>query len=543
MNLVIALLQAAVLWSLQQSLTSGIWPATSAGLSTALYLVVLGVPPALLILWSHHEKPALWKSVTGLATFLGVAGYLAFRDFPAPFKPWDLDDVEAMGFIAPLLLGWLLFLSLLRARLESGRWRSPYPTLFRSASGSLLTLAEAAIFTGLFWILLFLWAALFEILGNSFFKDVFGDPRFAYPATTVAFALAVQVIGASDRWIAGVLEQILGLLKWLLPLAGLIVVAFTLALIPKLPALLGSGQKVLDSGILLALIVVTMLLINAAFRDGETEPDYGAWLRQALRIVPVLLTVVAVTALYSLLLRTIDLGLTPSRYWGLVTATFAFLLTAGYAYAAVRRGPWLSAIRKINFSMAVVLLVALAIGLTPVGDPLRWSVTDQLQRALTAQTEESRDGALNFLRFDAGMQGKRALQALAKSESALGREAARLLAASSRPKTELVDPSATPERLRRWRASIRTYPEGSSITIGLDAALRDEFLRSASTLDPGGNAPQPIVVFADLNADGANEAMLIAGTRRGDPQIVRDYRIFVGDGVDQWRRASRGEFK
>lgn len=543
MNFVVALLQAAVLWSLQQSLTSGTWPATSAGLSTALYLVSLGVPSALLILWSHHAKPILWKSVTGLATFLGVAGYLAFSDFPAPFKPWDLDDVETMGFIAPLLLGWLLFLSLLRARLESGRWRSPYPTLFRSAWSSLLTLGEAVLFTGLFWILLFLWAALFEILGNPFFKDIFSDPRFAYPATTVAFALAVQVIGASDRWLVGVLEQILGLLKWLLPLAGLIVVAFTLALIPKLPALLGSGQKVLDSGILLALIAVTMLLLNAAFRDGETEPDYGAWLRQALRIVPVLLTVVAATALYSVLLRTADLGLTPSRYWGLVTATFAFLFTTGYAYAAVRRGPWMSHIKEINFFLTLGLLFVLAIGLTPVGDPLRLSVANQLQRALAAQTEQSRDGALNFLRFDAGVRGTRALEALAASESMLGREAARLLAASSRPKPEPADPNVTPERLRRWRDSIRTYPEGSEISSGLDAALRDEFLRSASALDPGGNAPAPIIVFADLNADGSNEAMLIAGTRRGDPQIVRDYRIFIGDEEDQWRRASRGEFK
>jgi len=66
-------------------------------------------------------------------------------------------------------------------------------------------------------------------------------------------------------------------------------------------------------------------------------------------------------------------------------------------------------------------------------------------------------------------------------------------------------------------------------------------MRSATTLDPGGNSSTPIMVFTDLNADGAADAVLIVGTRRGDPQITRDYRIFIAENAD-WRLASKGSF-
>jgi len=124
-----------------------------------------------------------------------------------------------------------------------------------------------------------------------------------------------------------------------LPLAGIIVAALTLALIPKLPVLIDSGEKIFNSAILLALVAVTVLLINAAFRDGATEPDYRPWLKRALRVEPVLLTVVAATALHSLSVRTLELGLTPARYWGLIAAAVASLFSASYAYAALRSGP------------------------------------------------------------------------------------------------------------------------------------------------------------------------------------------------------------
>jgi hypothetical protein len=542
--LVLALIQALALWWLHQSIDSGAWPASAPGGLFAAYLVAVFLPLTLLVLWAHRHDRVLWVSGVAVAAFLAFTGYGSFGEI-------SLEEDRIAGFLLPWAVAWLIALPMLRARLETGRWRTPYPVLFRSAWRSYLTLAESALFTGAFWLLLLLWAALFETLGNDFFKTVFSDPRFVYPATTLAFATATQIIGSSDRFIDGVLDQLLGLMKWLLPLAGLIVIAFSLALLPKLPALLGSGERVINSAVLLALVAVTLLLFNAAYREGNLDPGYGNWLQQALRVVPPLLVLIALTALYSMSVRLIELGLTPARYWGLVTAIFAVLYAVGYAYASLRAGPWLGAISRVNFGVSVILLTTLLVSLTPIADPLRLSVASQLKRALAASTADARASALRFLRFDSSEHGRNVLNAIVRGEisanqpantAALRDEARRVAALESKKSPPKADPAATPARYAAWRSTLRVIPAETSIGPSLEAVIREEFSLSASLLDPGDNAPAPQIVFVDLDGDASPEALLWAGTLRGDPQRLRDYYVFRDSG-GVWSRWSRGTWR
>lgn len=540
----LALLQALALWGLHESLNAGSWPATEPVWLGALYPFVLWVPLTVLLLWSHWRERVLWLTAGALGLFLLWSGSHILDGIAGPVTSDKLEEDAIAGFVLPWMVAWLIAVTLLRARLEAGRWRAPYPVLFRGAARSYLTLAETALFTGIFWGLLALWAGLFETLGIDFFKTLFADARFVYPATTLAVTVALRIIGNSDRLVDGVLDQLLGLLKWLAPLAGLIVVLFTVALLPKLPALLASGEKILDSGILLALVALTLLLLNAAYRDGEQEPEYGRLIRQALRVVPPLLVIVASTALVSMIIRTADLGLTPARFWGLVTATFALLFTIGYAIAAVRHGPWFGELRRVNFVLAILLLATLIISLTPIGNPVRWSVANQLSRAVAAATESDREGALRFLRFDAGAQGRQVLDALVQGRIAavdpvLRDEAARIAALSSKRMPPRADPAATPARYAAWRDTLRVLPADRTVPADLESLLRTEFWVAAATLDPGGNAPAPRLVFIDLDADDREDALLISGTRRGEPLIVRDYRVFIRTD-EVWRQASAG---
>lgn len=535
-TLVLALLQAFALWALHDAVKSGVWPATDPAALPSLYLVVVVVPLTLWLLFAHRREPLLWIFVGALAAFLLWSGRYMLEGVTGPVTAATLDEEDAIaGYVLPLVVAWLIAIPILRVRLETGRWQGNYPVLFRSAWRNVLTLAETALFTGVFWVLLALWAGLFSMLGIDFFKVLFADPRFVYPATTFATALAVQLIGKSLRLIDGVLDQLLGLLKWLAPLAGLIVVLFSIALLPKLPALFASGEKVIDSAVLLALVALTLLLINAAYRDGETEPEYGRVLRQALRGVPPLLTLVALTALASVVIRTLDLGLTPSRYWGLVTAVFAVMLSAGYAAAALRSGPWLGDIRRVNFAIALALLAVLVVSLTPFASPIRWSIAHQVARATTPVSADEREGALRFLRFDSGALGRRALGSLAADsernvDPVLRAEAKRIEALQSKKTPPAADPTATPARYAAWRSRLRILPEGSPVPAALEQALEREFKLGASELDPGGNAPVPRLVFMDLTSDGTLDALLISGTLRGDPQLVRDYRAFLSEG-------------
>jgi hypothetical protein len=257
-----------------------------------------------------------------------------------------------------------------------------------------------------------------------------------------------------------------------------------------------------------------------------------------------LLVIVASTALVSMIIRTADLGLTPARFWGLVTATFALLFAIGYAIAAVRHGPWFGELRRVNFVLAILLLATLIISLTPIGNPVRWSVANQLSRAVAAATESDREGALRFLRFDAGAQGRQVLDALVQGRIAavdpvLRDEAARIAALSSKRMPPRADPAATPARYAAWRDTLRLLPADRTVPADLESLLRTEFWVAAATLDPGGNAPAPRLVFIDLDADDREDALLISGTRRGEPLIVRDYRVFIRTD-EVWRQASAG---
>ena len=162
-------------------------------------------------------------------------------------------------------------------------------------------LAEAALFTGLFWLLLFLWQMLFHMLGIDYFRELFEEPIFIYPVTSLTFGCALHLIGSIERLTAVVLEQILNVLKWLGLLAGVILAFFTIALVFKLPGLLFTGQKAIGAAWLLWLTAVVVLLLNAAYPDnGSVSQPYPKWIAQFLRVVVPLTVVISSTALYAL---------------------------------------------------------------------------------------------------------------------------------------------------------------------------------------------------------------------------------------------------
>src|SRR5262249_29205861 len=159
-----------------------------------------------------------------------------------------------------IALQWLLVLPFVQARLIEGHWRCRYELLFSTAWNNKLTLAEAAAFTGLFWLLLGLCAQLFRMLGVHFFAELFREPLFVYPITSIVFGTALHLIGSLERLSRVLLEQILNVLKWLALLAGLILALFTATLIFRLPPMIASGEKAIAAQWLLWLVAVTVLL-------------------------------------------------------------------------------------------------------------------------------------------------------------------------------------------------------------------------------------------------------------------------------------------
>lgn len=525
----LGLLQALALWALHESVAHARWPATAPGWLMASYLLAVAVPLTLLMLWTYRRAWTLWIAAAGIGVFFAVSAWARFSRTALEGLGTDAENALA-AYLVPAALSWLIALTFLRARLDDGRWRAPYISLFNSAWRNALMLAEAALFTGIFWGLLALAAELFASLGINGLRTLFADPRFVYPATSLAFVTAMQIIGQSDRLVEGVLTQLLDLLKWLAPLAGVIVIAFTLTLLPRLPALFGSSERVMDSAILLALVAAVLVLFNAAYRDGASSPPYSRWLQRAFRVVPPLLIVVAITALFSLAVRIQLLGLTPSRVWGLVTALFALAFAIGYSWAAFSGSPWFGRVPHVNRMLLLALLGTLFASLTPWADPMRLSIADQRERAVDALDDRSREGALLFLRFDAGLAGREALAELVESSAA----AARVAALERRERARPIDPTATAERYARWRASLQQASGSAPIPEPIESALRDIYMQSASDLDSGANVSPPQWITLDLEADGRNEYLLVAGTSQVLVPPQQPWWLFVQDEQGGW---------
>ena len=284
--LIAAVIQGWALYALHRAIDAHHWPATNLAWLIALYAVAFLVPTTVQMMVEYAERSALWV----LTALLAAAVFYFGRHYGGAVADADAKDFAHYGTLWDLipsafvlLVWWLLTLPFLQSRVATSRWSVDYERLFAFAWRNVITLAEAALFTGLFWLILSLWQSLFHMLGIDFFRTLFDEPIFAYPVTAIVFGCALHLIGSIDGLVSAVLEQLLNVLKWLATVAGALLVLFTLALLTKLPGLVFSGRHAIGADWLLWLVAVIVLFLNAAYRDGRVDRPYPRWIAQAFR--------------------------------------------------------------------------------------------------------------------------------------------------------------------------------------------------------------------------------------------------------------------
>ena len=376
-----AVVQGWSLYALHYSVDHSSWPAKSYGWLIAFYAVAAIAPLTVQMLAAHIRQPLTCLVIGALVAFYFLVGWhYGTRVFDEAGRLPD--QWPQLGIV--LVLQWLLILPFVQARLIEGRWRSRYRLLFSCAWNNKILLAEAVAFTGLFWLMLFMWALLFRMVGIRFFAELFEDPIFIYPVTSIVFGIALKLIGSVESLTRVVLEQSLNVLKWLALLAGLILTFFTVALIAKLPGMITSGERAIGAAWLLWLVAVTVLLVNAAYRDGSVAKPYPRAIAFALRCVVPLTVVIALTAIYALALRVERYGFTVSRVWAWIVAIGAVFYSLGYAFAAREKEQWMGSISRVNVITALYLIAALTLALTPLLSPYRIAANSQFALTLKA---------------------------------------------------------------------------------------------------------------------------------------------------------------
>lgn len=257
-----AVVQGWALFALHHSITTHTWPATNLAWLFALYAVVALIPVTAQLLADQARNPAGWAVVALMTIVLFYFGWHHGNSVADFSDKRFAQSGECFPLALVLIVLWLHALPFVQARLAAGRWTTDYRQLFDHAWRNAITLAEAGMFTGLFWLLLFLWQSLFHMLQIDFFRDLFAEPIFVYPVTAIVFGCALHLIGSVDRLVSTVLEQILNVFKWLGTVAGGLLALFTLALIFRVPDLIFTGQKAIGATWLLWLVAVVVLFLQ-----------------------------------------------------------------------------------------------------------------------------------------------------------------------------------------------------------------------------------------------------------------------------------------
>ncbi|GLS02134.1 DUF4153 domain-containing protein [Brevundimonas denitrificans] len=495
----IGLLQGLGLYGLHRvSDGPATWGATHPLLFGPLLLVTAFLPIMLLAGVGRLRLVtlAIWTAVAGVTLAL-----LGLHDIARQ----SAETLQGPPFLSPpviLFSAAALFISHhLVAAADLERRRVPaFSALFDTASKAVVQLALSVGFTGAFWILLHLGAALFKVIGLDFLEDLLRKAWFAIPITFLVFATAVHLTDVRDGLIRGVRTVGLMLLSWLLLVMTVLAAGFVAAL--PFTGLDGLWETGSATSLVLAAAAALIILINAAYQDGRPDNRPPAVLRVAVRVAAVLLTPLVVIAVWGLALRIGQYGLTPDRIIAGACALVGAAFAAGYGWAALspfwRKGDWMRPLEPTTIGAAVLAVALILLLFSPVLDPARLSVMDQVARLERgAVTPDKFD--YRFLRFESGKAGEAALERLTRSSD---EEVARRArdAQSDRDRQNYGPPPSVPVE----KPTITSWPSGS--------ALPTTFLPQGARFDDERGQCRAesdcVATSSDLNGDGRAEILL-----------------------------------
>lgn len=458
----------------------------------------MALSSALIFAARSLRQPLLWLGIAAL--LLLVAAQCAWLVHALQgLDTWDQRDA-LRGYV--LTLSGLLFLTLpwLQSRLEAGRW-GDFPSLFRLYWHNGLALLLSLLATGLSWLVLWLCASLFSLIGIDFFNTLFFDNRaFIHIFTGCIVAMTVTLCRSNPRLMLSVQHLLTLVATGLLPAVGAVMVLFMLAL-PGV-GMEAISRQISGAGLLNTLCLLYLLLMALVWYPGRDAPPYMPLMRRLLLGALLFAPVCALLAAWAVWLRVAQYGWTPDRLYAALITVVSLLWSVGYVISLARQ-------RRSDgdFSRTgkVVLMVAplfMALVYTPILNPWRLSVHSQMARieadktrldsaTITMLSNSLRWGraALRTLQADAAIQGNPALRRLIKE--ALGGR---------------VTPGSTagPDEFRQIPlAAPQPQPEPA-----FWATLAKQYVWRARDCLPENGVSSCMLLAQDLNGDGQPEWIL-----------------------------------
>lgn len=506
----IGLAQGIVLYIVTKT-TAGANPYTTAALMAAGFFVPLIVISGL---GNLRPRVLLTWAVFATAMCVSLAVYDIYRS-PVPQRIGWLNN--APSFWLWIGLAALVFVidSLVVAADADRRWIGRYASLFGASWKLGLQIHLAVLFIAILAGVLALGAALFSLIGITAIARTIVEPLFWIPVTGMAVAYALHVTDARAGIVRGTQTLVLTLLSWLLPVMTILVIGFILTLPHTgIDALWNTRRATL---ILMSAAGMLVFLINATYQNGDDEK---AGVLQYFRILAAVSIVpLAGLAGYALSLRVSQYGWTPDRVITAALVLMAACYGIGYTGAAALTGLSMRGIEPVNIGAAFVLLAIVAALMSPLADPSRISVDNQMARLRDGKVSADKFD-YSFLRNRAGRYGRAALDEMANQTygpvAAENAERARSSAPGrSRP---AVPPS--PDQLL---ANITVVtPPGGAFPLSLlqqDWSKQPRFFALPRCLT---RTEKCNAVLMDLDGDGKDEVLLFLAPGGGG-HLFKEY--------------------
>ena len=511
-RIALGLAQGAALYLLYRASDNHSWPATQPELFAPFLMVALLIPIGISQAAGRMNRFTLliW-AIAATAIVAALAWYDRYRAGLSLNPAIDHDTiVPTFAVVFFTTAGLFITQSLISAGDADSSFLTRYRNYFDATWKFGVQLVLAAAFVGVFWGALELGSELFKLIKLDFLERLLDHAWFAIPATALATAIAIHLTDVRARLVAGIRTVGLTLLSWLLPLMALIVGGFVASL--PVTGLEPLWETRSASGLLLAVAAALVVLINAAYQDGEAEGARPIVLRYAELIGSVLLIPLVALASYALALRVQQYGWTVDRIATLASILIASCYALGYTAAALFSllgGQWMWALESVNIFVAFLILVLLLALFTPLADPARLSTLSQVSRLESGQIAPQKFD-FDYLKKEGGRYGELALRDLAARKS--GPHAAEI----AKGATLALNNVTTVKRFSAAdiEANITVYPK--------ERALPASFLKQDwSKLSSIGVPPcltgdsKCDAYFVDMDGDGVEEILVVYGNDDG----------------------------
>ncbi|MGH1354394.1 MAG: hypothetical protein ACRBBS_04870 [Thalassovita sp.] len=368
-----------------------------------LFIAILGFFMVLLSLAGPNSVRRATLPALGMSLAVAVLTVWASLRF-AEVK----DFLDAGHPAAALIIIYLVATPFVSVRLEHGRagWLL-YEHLFQTAWGLIVRAIAAALFTGVFWGVLFLSDALLGLVGIDLIERIIDlEPMpFLITGTVVGLALAV-----AHEWREYVSPHLLlRLFRLLVPLVVPVLALFIIAV--GLSGLEGTLNFFSETALLTAVAIGGITLVTVSVDRDRDHQVSARWMVWMVRALAVLLLPVALLALWGIGARVLQYGWTPQRVLAALCVFNISLYGLVYAALVLWRGDWMRRVRRANVGLALWTLLLAVLWLTPVLNAERLSATTQAQRILSGRAAV-KDAAIWEMSDEWGGAGKRALSTL-----------------------------------------------------------------------------------------------------------------------------------